>query len=84
MLTMKMPKYFSSHWVRRGAQICAIFSLSFLVSCTKEETPPPQTEQSKPSLVDQYKDTSKATAESPGLAGSPGQMAEEEKKEAGH
>jgi hypothetical protein len=30
--------------------------------------------------VDQYKDTSKATAENPGVAGSPGQM-EEEKKE---
>jgi hypothetical protein len=83
MQTMKTPKYFSSQWIRRGAQICAILSLGFLASCMKEETPP-QTEQSKPSLVDQYKDTSKATAESPGLAGSPGQMAEEEKKEAGH
>jgi hypothetical protein len=38
-------------------------------------------QESKPSLVDQYKDTSKESAANPGVAGSPGQMKEEEKKE---
>jgi len=80
MQAMKTPISLSSPWVRRCAQICAVFSLGFLASCTKEEAPPPPAEQSKPSLVDQYKDTSKATAENPGVAGSPGQMQEEKKE----
>jgi len=83
MQAMKTPTYFPL-WARRCAQVGVILSFSFLIGCTKEEAPPPQAEQSKPSLVDQYKDTSKTTAENPGVAGSPGQMAEEEKKEAGH
>jgi len=54
--------------------------LGFLAQCSKEEPPAPKTEASKPSLVDQYKSTSKETAENPGVAGSPGQVKEEEKK----
>jgi hypothetical protein len=75
---------FSSRLIRRGAQFCALLALGLVTSCSKEETPPPQAEKPKPSLVDQYKDTSKATAENPGLAGSPKEMKEEEKKATGH
>jgi hypothetical protein len=74
---------FSSHFIRRGAQLCALLAFGFVTGCSKEE-PPPQAEKPKPSLVDQYKDTSKATAENPGLAGSPKEMKEEEKKAAEH
>ncbi len=63
-------------------KISAICLLGFLAQCTKEE-PPPKVEAPKPSLVDQYKSTSKETAENPGVAGSPGQGKEEEKP-AGH
>lgn len=59
-------------------------SLGFLAGCSKEEAPAPQAEKSAPSLVEQYKAESKETAANPGLAGSPGKLAEEEKEKAGH
>ena len=65
---------------RQSLKVFAILLCGFLAQCAKEETPPPQTEAPKPSLVDQYKESSKATAENPGVAGAPGQAKEEEKK----
>jgi len=67
---------FSANFLWQMMKIAAICLLGFLAQCTKEE-PPAKTEAPKPSLVDQYKSTSKETAENPGVAGSPGQTKEE-------
>jgi hypothetical protein len=65
----------------RQWSVLGILALSgFLTQCASEPPPPPAPEPQK-SLVDQYKDTSKERAANPGVAGSPGQMKEEEKKE---
>jgi hypothetical protein len=80
---MNTNKPFCSSLCRSTARLGIALSLGFLVGCAQEEAPKPQVEAPKPSLVDQYKDTSKATAENPGLAGSPKDMEEEEKKPAG-
>jgi hypothetical protein len=64
---------------RQSLKVFAILLCGFLAQCAKEETPPPQAETPKPSLVDQYKDTSKESAANPGVAGAPGQMEEEKK-----
>jgi hypothetical protein len=54
-----------------------ILFCGLLAQCGKtEEAPPPQAEK-QPSLMEQYKDASKASAENPGVAGSPGQLKEE-------
>ena len=67
---------------RRSLKIVALCLVGFLAQCSKEE-PPPAPQKPAQSLVDQYKDTSKSSAANPGLAGSPGQMKEqqEQKKE---
>jgi hypothetical protein len=67
-------------FLRQMMKITAICLLGFLAQCSKEEPPAPKVEETKPSLVDQYKSTSKETAENPGVAGAPGQAKEEEKK----
>ncbi|HXG19952.1 MAG TPA: hypothetical protein VNN62_12885 [Methylomirabilota bacterium] len=79
---MDTNKYAFRTLLCSGACFCALLSFSVLMGCSKEEAPPPA-EKPKQSLVDQYKDTSKATAENPGIAGSPKQMGEGEKKPAG-
>lgn len=84
MLAMKKRTPSSFSLVFHCVQVGALVSLGFLASCTKEETPAPQAEKPTPSLVEQYKATSKETAANPGLAGSPGKMAEEEKEEESH
>jgi hypothetical protein len=63
---------------RQGLAIGGILLLSLLTQCGKKEEPPPP--QAEKSLMEQYKGASKDTAENPGLAASPGQMKEEEKK----
>jgi hypothetical protein len=77
---MKNTKIFSPKWLRYCFVMGVIAISAFLTQCT-EEAPPPPVQESKPSLVDQYKNTSKESAANPGVAGSPGQMKEEEKKE---
>jgi len=77
---MKNTNLFSPKWLRHYFVMGVIAMSAFLTQCT-EEAPPPPPQESKPSLVDQYKDTSKESAANPGVAGSPGQMKEEEKKE---
>jgi hypothetical protein len=77
--TLYLPSRHKRHF-RQGLAIGGILLLSLLTQCgKKEEPPPPQAEKPK-SLMEQYKDASKATAENPGLAASPGQTKEEEKK----
>ena len=81
---MRCMRHLFSHdgkCFRHLVAIGGILLCGLLAQCGKgEEPPPPQAEQPK-SLMEQYKDASKATAENPGLAASPGQMKEEEKKE---
>ena len=68
-----------SRHLRQTVVIGGILLFGLLAQCgKKEEAPPPKAEQPK-SLMEQYKDASKSTAENPGLAGSPGKMKEEEK-----
>lgn len=63
--------------VRVGLAVASVVFCGLLAQCGKrEEAPPPQAEK-QPSLMEQYKDASKASAENPGIAGSPGQMKEE-------
>ena len=76
---MKNTNIFSPKRLRHYFVMGIIAMSAFLTQCTEEAPPPPP--QSKPSLVDQYKDTSKESAANPGVAGSPGQVKEEEKKE---
>jgi hypothetical protein len=75
---MENTKIFSPKWLRHCFVLGIIAMSAFLTQCTEEAPPPVQ--ESKPSLVDQYKNTSKESAANPGVAGSPGQMKEEEKK----
>lgn len=79
---MRHMRYFLSRHgkrVRHTLAVGGILLCGLLAQCgKKEEPPPPQAEQPK-SLMEQYKDASKTTAENPGVAGSPGQMKEEEK-----
>jgi hypothetical protein len=84
MLTMKKQTLFSSSFVLRCVQVSALVSLGFLGSCTKEEAAAPQAEKPPPSLVEQYKTHSQESAANPGVAGSPGDLAEEKKKEESH
>lgn len=84
MLAMKKQSFFSFSLVLRCVQVCGIVALGFLASCTKEEAPAPQAEKQTPSLVEQYKADSKESAANPGIAGSPGQMTEEEEGEKSH
>jgi hypothetical protein len=73
-------RYILSHSGKRVRQTLAIGGIllfSVLAQCGKTEEPPqPQAEEPK-SLVEQYQEASKATAQNPGLAGSPGQLKEE-------
>ncbi len=64
---------------RQGFAIGGILLLSLLTQCGKREEPPPPQAEKPQSLMEQYKGASKATAEDPGLAASPGRMKEEEK-----
>lgn len=67
--------------VRVGLAIAGVVFGGLLAQCGKrEEAPPPQAEK-QPSLTEQYKEASKASAENPGIAGSPGQMKEEKSAE---
>jgi hypothetical protein len=67
---------------RFGLAIASVLFCGLLAQCgKKEEAPPPTEEKPAASLMEQYKDASKASAENPGVAGSPGQMKEEEKGE---
>lgn len=82
-------RFISSQYSKRfrhGLAIGGILLFGLLAQCEKkEEPPPPQPQAEKPSslpgFMDQYKDASKATAEEPGLAASPGKMKEEEQGE---
>jgi hypothetical protein len=80
---MRRMRYFQlscSKWFRRTLVMGGILLCSLLAQCGKKEEPPaPQAEQPK-SLMEQYKEASKATAENPGLAASPGQVKEKEGK----
>jgi hypothetical protein len=67
-------------WLRQCCVLGILALSGFLTQCASEPPPPPAPPPQK-SLVDQYKDTSKESAANPGVAGSPGQMKEEEKKE---
>jgi hypothetical protein len=84
MLAMKKQTLSSFSFLLRYVQVGVLVSLGFLASCTKEDATAPQAEKPAPSLVEQYKATSKETAANPGIAGSPGKMDEEEKKEKSH
>ena len=64
---------------RQGFAIGGILLFSLLTQCGKKEEPPPPQAEKPQSLMEQYKDASKATAENPGLAASPGRTKEEEK-----
>ena len=64
---------------RQGLAIGGILLLSLLTQCGKKEEPPPPQAEKPQSLMEQYKGASKATAENPGLAASPGQTKAEEK-----
>ncbi len=81
---MRRMRYLLSQYgkgFRYTVTIGGILLCGLLAQCGKgEEPPPPQAEQPK-SLMEQYKDASKATAENPGLAASPGQMKKEEEQE---
>ena len=81
---MRRMRYLLSHYgkcFRHNLVIGGILLCGLLAQCgKKEEPPPPQAEQPK-SLMEHYKDASKATAENPGLAASPGQMKKEEEQE---
>ena len=77
---MKNTNNFSPKWLRHCFVLGTIAMSAFLTQCT-EAPPPPQ--ESKPSLVDQYKSTSKESAANPGVAGSPGTMKKEEEKKEG-
>ena len=70
--------------LRQGLAIGGILSLGLLAQCGKKEEPPPPPQAEKPSALpgftEQYKAASKATAEDPGLAASPGKMKKEEEK----
>jgi hypothetical protein len=70
---MKNTKIFSPKWLRHCFVLGIIAMSAFLTQCTKEAPPPPPVQESKPSL--------KEPAANPGVAGSPGQMKEEDKKE---
>jgi len=75
-------KHLPSRHTKRFRQMLAIggiLCLSFVTSCEKKEEPAATPAEKPQSLMEQYKDASKATAEDPGLAASPGQMKEEEK-----
>ena len=78
---MKNTNNSSPKWLRHCFVTGVLVMSAFLTQCTEEAPPPPPAQESKPSLVDQYKNTSKESAANPGVAGSPGQMKEEEKKE---
>jgi hypothetical protein len=76
-------KFLPSQYTKRCRQLLAIggmLCLSFITSCEKKEEPAAPPEEKPQSLMEQYKEASKATAEDPGLAASPGQMKEEEEK----
>jgi hypothetical protein len=73
-----LPPRYQSHF-RHGLAISGILLLSFLTQCGKKEEPPPPQAEKPQSLMEQYKNASKSTAENPGLAASPGHMKEEEK-----
>jgi hypothetical protein len=64
---------------RFGLAIASVLFCGLLAQCGKKEEAPPPAEEKPASLMEQYKDASKASAEDPGIAGSPGQMKEEEK-----
>jgi hypothetical protein len=76
---MKNTRLSLNRMLHQCLKIVTVLLCAFLAQCAREETPPPP-EPTKPSLVDQYKESSKATAENPGVAGAPGQAKEEEKK----
>jgi len=77
---MENTKIFSPKWLRHCFVLGTLAMSAFLTQCTEQSPPPPPVQESKPSLVDQDKNTSKESAANPGVAGSPGQMKEEEKK----
>jgi len=77
---MENTKIFSPKWLRHCFVLGTIAMSAFLTQCTEDAPPPVQ--ESKPSLVDQYKNTSKESAANPGVAGSPGGMKKEEEKKA--
>ena len=64
---------------RQGFAIGGILLLGLLAQCGKKEEPPPPQAEKPQSLMEQYKGASKATAEDPGMAATPGKMKEEEK-----
>jgi hypothetical protein len=65
---------------RHVGTIGGMVLLSLLtVHCGKRDEPPPPQVEPPQSLREQYKDASKATAENPGVAGSPGELKEERK-----
>jgi hypothetical protein len=74
-----LPLRYQRHF-RHGLAVGGILLLSFLTQCGKKDEPPPPQAEKPQSLMEQYKGASKATAENPGLAASPGQTKEEEKK----
>lgn len=78
--TKHLPSQYMKHF-RQALAIGGILCLSFVTSCEKKEEPAAPAAEKPQSLMEQYKDASKATAEDPGLAASPGQMKEEEKTE---
>jgi len=74
-----LPSQFKK-WCRHTGAIGGLVLLSLLTAhCGKRDEPPPPQAEPPQSLTEQYKDASKATAENPGVAGSPGTMKEEKK-----
>ena len=66
---------------RFGLAIASVLLCGLLAQCGKTEEAPPPPAEKPASLMEQYKDASKDSAENPGVAGSPGQMKKEEKSE---